>query len=122
MLNSIKVTRDRMRLVWEINSLPTQVLDELGISRAGLRTLGLSSPKVMKRLTSMANRHHVRQPSFSKNLNNLSDLVERCNSCTQTRACNKFLTNSGAEVEQAAFCPNHAALSELSVMSDLLDQ
>lgn len=114
MLNSIKVACKRMRTAREINSLNQQILDDLGISREGLRKLLFTPTIVMRRLTAMATRHHVSQPYLSSDLQLLSTLAASCSTCSLARACAEFLGDNRAIREQAAFCPNYAMLSELS--------
>ncbi len=114
MLDYLKRIRGRMRSTREINCLDERVLEDLGISRSGLRNLSSTPQAVMRRFTAMSTRQCVDDGALSDDLQHLSGLVSRCQSCSKTRACEKFLVEPAAAAEQATFCPNFAEFRRLS--------
>lgn len=114
MLGYLKSFRSRARLSREINFLGENVLDDLGVTRTGLRKMLHTPQIVMRRLTKMAMRQRVEQPVLLRDLQKLPLLIDRCSNCQSTHACTEFLDNPSADPAQATFCPNLEEFKRLS--------
>lgn len=113
MLDFIRTYRRNARLGREIDGLDQRVLNDLGVSRSGLRKLTATPRAVLQRLTAMARRQQVPQHTLMGDLMTLPTLVEQCSACRSTRACAAFLADSSAPTEQAGFCPNQSAFRRM---------
>jgi uncharacterized protein YjiS (DUF1127 family) len=106
MLGYIKSLRGQARVTREINFLGDNVLEDLGVTRSGLRRIIKTPQAVLRRMTAMAGRQRVEQPTLMRDLQKLPVMIERCCDCQHTRACASFLETPSADAGQAAFCPN----------------
>lgn len=106
MLDIIRKYRDRMRCQMEIECIDNHVLDDLGVSRAGLRRISLTPGTILQRLAAMARRQQVDRSAVFGDLRTLPRLLETCSNCRQTRACATFLAEPSVEAHAATFCPN----------------
>ncbi|HEY9037990.1 MAG TPA: DUF6455 family protein [Roseovarius sp.] len=117
MLDYFKTFRDRMWSSREIDSLDERLLEDIGISRFGLRNLSSTSKLVMRRLMAMSTRQNVDESALLGDLQNLSVVVERCKNCRKTRACAKYLAAQSVSPDEATFCRNLAEFRRLSLKS-----